>query len=163
MFVRSRKKKGQLLAQPLVMVFAVIVGGLIMFFGYLWIRDLMDAGCATGAKKWAAEFDSKVKEMSFLDVGSTSVVRVSLPSKVKYVCIKSADRVSNFPSFIEDKDRTLINANVDKNFMMIPTTACGANTFTEIKNLQVAQGFMCFQNGGKMQLAVVDGGAVEAR
>lgn len=160
--VKRQKKKGQLLAQPLVYIFAVIVGGLIMFFGYLWIQDLMNAGCATGIKKWSSEFDSKVKELSFLDVGSTTVIPISLPNQVKYVCIRSADKVTSFPEYVEPQDRTLINANVGKTLMMLPTTACKANTFAEVKNLQAASGFQCFQNGARMKLSVVDGGKVQA-
>ena len=147
--MRSRKKKGQLLSQPLFYILAMVVGALILAFGYKIIHDVLPISNGVLLQKWTKELDSSVQEMFFQDVGSTSAVSIALPSKIKYLCVKSTDHVNSFPSYLSQTDRVLINTNTGRNVFFVPVDAYPQNTAANVKNLKVKTEFECLPNGIK--------------
>ncbi len=92
-------KRGQLLSQPLYYIFAIVVIGLILIFGFRYVGKLLKTGCEVEVLDFVSEVRNKVNQLASLSYGSSfecSIVRISgqsesscelaLPSDVKGIC-----------------------------------------------------------------------------
>ncbi len=144
----NKKKQGQLLTQPLFYILAMVVGALILLFGYRVITGIMETSQQVTLQKWTNDFDHKVKEAFFLDVGSTSLINIQLPQKIQYACIKSGDD-PQFPPYVSATDRALMTANTGKNLIFLPVDAFNQGTFVTMEHLTAPTDFLCFRNGAQ--------------
>ena len=56
-------KRGQLLSQPLFYIFAIVVIGLTLIFGFYMINKLLDTGCMVENAKFVADIKNHVQEI----------------------------------------------------------------------------------------------------
>ena len=64
-------KKGQLMSQPFFYIFAIVVIGLILVFGFNYINKLLKTSCDVEGLGFQTEIQSKVNELNSLSAGSS--------------------------------------------------------------------------------------------
>jgi hypothetical protein len=53
-------KKGQLLSQPFFYIFAIVVIGLILIFGFRYVNKLLETGCEVEILKFSSDVQKQV-------------------------------------------------------------------------------------------------------
>jgi len=141
------RKKGQLLGQPLVYVFALIFGALILAWGINSVMKLGDTAGAVELGKFATSLESKTGQYLNFDEGSTTTIKISLPSKISYVCFfdsqspvnKCVMNEARTPCRIQDLDEgfsALTKTKTKYNIFFLPINSYNLPP-KEIKNLKV--------------------------
>ena len=64
-------KKGQLLSQPLFYIFAIVVIGLILIFGFNYLNKVIKIGCEVEILDFNADLQTKISELYSLSYGSS--------------------------------------------------------------------------------------------
>jgi len=145
------EKRGQLMSQPFIMIFALIVGGIIIVFGTMLIFDLTKQTNQVQLSKFVNDFKEKVEGYYYLDEGSKEVINVNLPKKVKAICIKNntvGPTLQGLPQVLQQDSlsRQFIETS-SKNMFFIPITKSEYSAFT-IPNVILQEGkeVECFYN-----------------
>ena len=103
------KKRGQLLGQPLVMIFALVVGALILTWGVYQVYKLVKISCDVEVADYVTGLKKDVQRYCYFEVGSSNRFIVNLPCDFNYVCFASheipffgsTDKPSNYnPTFV---------------------------------------------------------------
>ena len=79
-------KKGEILGVPLVLVFGLIVGALILYFGTTYILKLKEEAEYIDLLDTIQDIDAMIDTYGNYDPGSSKVVSLSLPKKVEKLC-----------------------------------------------------------------------------
>ena len=124
-------KKGQLLSQPFFYIFAIVVMGLILIFGFTYVNKLLKTGCEVEILSFVSDVQAKVNEIYSLSYGSSfecSVVGTSgqsdsrcelvLPSNVAGICFVDTTKIYNQNDIILKDIKNLVvklGANSNKN------------------------------------------------
>ena len=97
-------KRGQLLSQPLFYVFAIIVIGMTLVFGFYMINKLLDTGCKVENVKFVADIRENVQEIYSVGFSgsskkclissraSDSKCNILMPSGIKGMCFVDATK-----------------------------------------------------------------------
>ena len=86
------KKRGQLMEQPFIMLFAIIVGFLILTWGTWQVYKLMNLSEEIEIKKNMNEFQKVVDQYYYFDEGSSVSYKIKVPSKFNKICFYDRDR-----------------------------------------------------------------------
>lgn len=84
-------KKGQLLSQPFVWIFALILGGLILVWGIKTVMDLKEKADLVDLGSFKNEIQSEAKAFYNYGEGSIKTIPASFSGKVKFVCFTDPD------------------------------------------------------------------------
>ncbi len=125
------KKKGQLLSEPFVWIFALIVGGLILIWGVKTVMDLKGTADTVDLGQFKTRIETIAKAMKNYGEGSGDEVAVQLGGKVKHVCFSNVDDKA-MACKIKAKDGTLADcpggmAAMDKAFELRVKNSKGDN------------------------------------
>lgn len=160
-------RRGQILGLPLVYVFAIIVGALIMLYGITVLRDLMKEAdyvdfldSLNGLKKTIDVYQS-------YDAGSSKLYTLSFPSKVEYVCFYDPSISVNCK-----KDKEMCTKELDDMFSVIqdknynvyvfPQGTFDQNRFS-ITSFHTQNGNpICISNGQKLRIVTEEDGVAVA-
>jgi len=82
----KKSKRGQLLGQPFVYIFAIIVAALILVFGTKSILDLRERQELVELATFVTDLKEEVAAYYRFDIGSSKELDLNLPRKVKQVC-----------------------------------------------------------------------------
>jgi hypothetical protein len=82
-------KKGQMLSQPFIYIFALILGGLIMIWGFKAIMDLKSVADKGELGQFRKNLESEVEVLYQRGEGTMKPVKILLTKAVKYVCISN--------------------------------------------------------------------------
>jgi len=85
------QKKGQMLAQPFIYIFALILGALILVWGVKTIIDLREKAQLVEVGKFVKELEAEAKEFYNYEEGATKEISVVLPEKLNYMCLFDAE------------------------------------------------------------------------
>ncbi len=120
-------KKGQLLSQPFFYIFAIIVIGLILIFGFKYVNQLLNAGCQVEVLDFGNDVKAKVNELVSLSSGSSfecKLVSFSgqsenscefvIPNNIRGVCFVDTTKIYNADQ-IQFKDVKDIVVGLGKN------------------------------------------------
>ncbi len=154
-------RKAQIFSQPLIFILAMVIGAMILFFGYRAIVGVNDTAGATLIKDWTKDLQQNVEESSYLDVGSVNTITVKLPGTIQYFCIKTGENPP-YPSIFSKEDKAIIEANPDRNVLFLPADAYEISTLAKIPTLQGRDPLNCFHNGATLKLETVANGIVQA-
>lgn len=100
------KKKGQLLAQPFIYIFALILGGLILVWGIKAIVDLVNTAGTAELGKMVKNIESDVGEFYNLDEGATKESQpLSLPKGLTYFCVSELNKKVTGTPVCNKKDK----------------------------------------------------------
>ena len=162
------KKKGQLLGQPLVYLFALIAGAMILIWGIKTVIDMGNVAATVEIGKFVSKLQSDVGQYLNFDEGSATEIRVSLPSKIRYICFLDAasDKkcvLDGKQCNIEDLNKAfaaIANTRAKSNFFFLPMDAYKLPS-KEIKNLRVdttTGNPICFRNSANKKLTLTSMG-----
>ena len=103
------KKKGQILGVPLVLLFGLIVGALILAYGAKVVLDMLDEAEYVDFLDTLDDIENNVETFSHYDEGSSKVYTLDLPQSIETLCFYDADE--DF-EFFEDFDSFLSGTNI---------------------------------------------------
>jgi len=86
-------KKAQVMGMPLVLLFGLILGAIILIWGVYMIFNLMDSAELTELADKVTDLRNKMDVFSNYDTGATQKYTVAFPSKIEYVCFYNPDEV----------------------------------------------------------------------
>ena len=146
------KKRGQLLSEPLVLVFALIVGAMILMWGMYYVLKLKDVGESVEISTFISNLRKDVDSFYYLDEGSSKIINIRLLSKIDYVCFKGSGSFNNQQILAKYPEFDFIFENNDKNIFFLPLDAYRV-TIYNIENLRsTGLNPLCFKNGEKAKL-----------
>ncbi len=85
------KKRGQLLAQPFVMIFGIIVGALILTWGIYEVYKLINVSCDVELVDYVTTLKKDVQRYYYYESGSSNRFKVDLPCEASHICFVSQD------------------------------------------------------------------------
>ena len=80
------KKRGQLLAQPFIFIFAIIFGALILAFGTWAIFNIKERAELAELTLAITDIKKEVNSYYNLETGSSKELNIALPKKVEKIC-----------------------------------------------------------------------------
>lgn len=145
------KKRGQLMSQPFIMIFALVVGGIILIFGTKIIFDLTKHTQQVQLSTFVNDFKEKIEQYYYLDEGSKETIKLNLPAKVKAICIKNMSTdtdLLNPPAILtQDQISKEFMETSQRNFFFVPIQKNEYSSFT-LPNIILEEGkeVECFYN-----------------
>lgn len=85
------EKKGQLMSEPFVWIFALIVGALILIWGIKTVMDLKETADTVDLGQFKTKIETIAKSMKNQGEGSSEIVPVKVGAKVKFVCLSNTE------------------------------------------------------------------------
>jgi len=79
-------KKGELLSQPFIYIFMIIVIGLVVILGFTNLKNLIGFGCTVESEKLMHDFKNNVKQMYGFSSGSKQKYSFTTPSGINGIC-----------------------------------------------------------------------------
>ncbi|MBU2589307.1 MAG: hypothetical protein KKA65_02155 [Nanoarchaeota archaeon] len=164
-------KKGQLLSQPFIYIFALILGALILVWGVKTVMDLRETSELVELGTFVKDMESEVNKYFFYDEGAARNFDLRLPDKIKYMCIinpETFDRnkkciIKSKTGELSERDcntiedsltlKLVANSNNKNNIQFLPTTAARISKF-KIEHLipEKNDQALCIINAGKMKI-----------
>ena len=141
------KRKGQVLGTPFIMIFALVVGALILVGGLYYVFKLTDTAKEISIMKEINDFKATVKTYYFLEEGNSKRIRISFPAQAKNICFYDPEKrgwkpatddpsaklaKTNYPPDIETKEqfyKSFFQAHKEKNMFVFPTEDFEESTF----------------------------------
>ncbi|MEW6063467.1 MAG: hypothetical protein AB1571_03825 [Nanoarchaeota archaeon] len=133
-------KRGQLLEQPFIYIFALIVIAFIFIFGFMAVSKVMKLGSSVEAVEFTTKLKENVEHFYNLDTGSMGEVTLNAPANVKYLCFINLGVLNEFP----EQDTILRNLakNTDKNIFLIPKEGNKIEQY-RIEHVKAAENPLC--------------------
>lgn len=89
------KKRGQVLGTPFIMIFALVVGALILIGGLYYVYKLTTTAKEISIIKEINDFKTKVQAYYYLEEGNTRRTKISLPTEAKNICFYDSEKTWN--------------------------------------------------------------------
>ena len=155
-------KRGQIMGLPLVLLFALIVGALILAFGMKYAFDLVEQAEYVDFLGNLDDIENNIETYGNYDEGSAKVYELSLPTGVEMLC---------FYKFGDDYDCKLDGETCDEetdgmlellvesnyNVYLMPQGLYDMNRFS-IESFETEEGNPeCISNGKSMLISSYDG------
>lgn len=165
-------KRGQLLGQPLVYLFAIIMGALILAWGISSVIKLQTTAEKAELAKFVIGFESEVDKYLNFDEGSSNTIRVALPRKIEYICFYDSNeekdckldgKSCNIPS-LDEGFATMTIKRTKYNLFFLPYGVYNLPP-RQIKNLKIEQGQgnpLCLTNNQRKELVLTSMGSYVA-
>ena len=146
------KRRGQLLSEPFVFVFALIVGAMILIWGMYYVLRLNEVGESVELTSFVNTLRKDVESYYYLDEGSSKLITIKLPGKIDFLCVKGEGQLNNNEILNKYPGFDFILENNDKNVFFAPINAYRV-TIYNIENLKPAgKNPLCFKNNEKAKL-----------
>lgn len=151
-------KKGQLMSQPFVYIFALIVGALVLAYGVYVLYDLVSQTNEVQVLEAIEDLDDIVQTYNILDEGSTKKWRLSFPGEVDSICFYDnsktiackLDGMNCDPDDLSDGFSLYLS---DNNVYLLPLTLSYNRLSYDIDNLKPENGNpLCVSNGKEIWL-----------
>ncbi len=119
-------KKGQLIGQPFVYIFILIVASLILIFGIRFIIQLNDAGGEMMTKTFLDDIKKNVNSVYADSSGSVkSLESIKVPAKMKEICFADTSLIFNSSKvsdrMLKEYMEEAFDANLEDNVYVSPT------------------------------------------
>lgn len=152
-------KKGQMLSQPFFYIFAIVVIGLILIFGFRYIGKILKTGCEIETLDFVSDVQTKVNELISLSYGSSfecSIVKASgqsesrcefvVPDNVRGLCFVDTTKTFDEADIIFSDTKqivTVLGSDTSRNLFFSTTKgrSCKADP-VKISKL-TTQGAVC--------------------
>jgi len=122
------------MSQPFIMIFALVVGGLILIFGTKIIFDLTKHTEQVQLSKFVNDLKEKIEQYYYLDEGSKETITLTLPKKIKAICIKNSSIDTDLqdlpPILKQDQISRQFMETSQKNFFFVPIKKAEFSSFT---------------------------------
>ena len=159
------RKKGQMLSQPFVYIFALVVGALILVWGGKTVLDLMNTGSQVNIGTYIKSIESDVVAYKNFGEGSKTNKKVEFPQDITYICFLDLERnptdcrrkeagnkvVKCTPAEL-DEDFAFQIEEPNKNIYVLPLSAVKINSFL-VEDLKPKAGNpFCVRNGQEITI-----------
>ena len=156
------KKKGQLLGMPLVLLFSLIVGAMILLYGIKVAFDLTEEASYVDLADTLQDIEANIETFSQYDPGSSKVYSLDLPSQVDTICFYDTAGDTNCyldgdvcSSEIQNSLSLMLEDSY--NVYILPTGEFEQSRFF-ISSFSVDPANpVCISNGGSMLIQAEDG------
>lgn len=153
-------KKGQMLSQPFVYIFALVVGALILVWGGKTVLDLVNTGSQINVAKLVKDLEQDAAAYKNFDEGSRTSRKLQFPDDITYICFLDMERKAN-DCLRKEKGNKIIKCTAteldedfafqieepNKNIYVLPTTAVKVGAF-KVDDLKPELGNpLCVRNG----------------
>ena len=117
------KKKGQLLSQPFIYIFMLVVIGLLLFFGFRVIKNFMSVTKDVEFVKFVNDFEDEIELYYDLDIGSSKIIDAPVGNEIMYTCFVDRDGKIDYSIAPDKRAGDLMRAAIGKNvfFISYPT------------------------------------------
>ena len=141
------EKRGQLLSQPFIYIFAIVLAALILLFGVMLINKINNQSEEVQLIAFISDLKTQVNNFYHFDPGSSKELNILLPKKIKQLCFYSNKySITTELNHPDLKDLNLIlQYPQSDNLYVIPLTEYSETRFT-IPNLQppASENPLCF-------------------
>ena len=155
--MKIKNKKGQIMGLPLVLVFALIVAGLLLFFGVRWILSLQGAADSVAALDMIDSIDNYVETYGSYDARSARRITVSFPTSVEVACFY--DKSQSYDCKLDGGDCTQDLENYfqllgtsSSNIFLFPTNSLDETRFSITSFQSEGANPVCVSNGNDIQI-----------
>lgn len=165
-------RKGQMMAQPFIYIFALILAALILVWGVKMIVDFMGTADKAELGKTVEKIKSETDKYYNLGEDSSTEIRLMLPKGITYLCISEKDKpitsavckkkdkkgaISSCTASGMDTVLPMLLKKATNNLFTVPFAQAkvsnGKFTANNLKPLSTEQGdVFCIANGGKLVL-----------
>lgn len=142
-----------MLEQPLVWVFALIVGGLILVWGGYQVYKLVSFSNEIQANDFVTTLKSDIESYYYLEEGSSKVITIILPSGIEHICFTDEGDY-DFPEFLSQGEQFLIK-NREENVFMFPSDKIDQGAFF-IQHITTDSNPLCLENKDKLILTTLE-------
>lgn len=154
------KRKGQMLSQPFVYIFALVVGALILVWGGKTVLDLVNTGSQVDVGNFVKSLESDVAAYKNFGEGSKTSRKISFPNNINYICFldlekkandckrkEAGDKVVKCTAEELDDDFAFQIEESNRNVYVLPMSELKINSFN-IEDLKPTSGNpFCVRNG----------------
>ncbi len=113
------KKRGQLLSQPFIFIFILVVIAITIVFGADVIRKVLVIGEDVELIRFKESLKQETNLFYNLDPGSIKNLELPVPMGITYVCFVDRDKELSLENVPDGDTTTLIGALKDKNMFFI--------------------------------------------
>lgn len=158
------KKRGQLLGTPFVMIFALVVGAMILIGGLYYVYKLTITAEQISIAKEINDFKAQVRTYYYLEEGNTKTVKIALPAKAKNVCFYDYEKggwtipltteAKNYPQDFTTNNfyKTFFKAYTETTMFVLPTKEFKQSAF-KIPDLKAGdKNPTCIRNNGYVKI-----------
>lgn len=144
-------KKGQIFAQPFIIIFALIVAVLVLAFGFKAVLDLQEKARFAELLDAQTEIQEVARTMYTLGVGSQRTLNLRVPKDLECFCFQDSSNTNLDQSNLEPCTENPANlkntmqALTDKQLFITPSNKYPINKFTIINQLKPVSNPLCIQ------------------
>ncbi len=145
------EQKAQLLGQPFIYIFAIIVAALILAFGVRMTLKLKDTGEYVRLIDFKNELEKNVNVYYSFDAGSNDFFQVSLPPSLRYACFYNPDKAivnSEYPEL----NKIVVYRKDNLYFLPLDAFPNKQTSFKIEKLKTLEENPKCIKNGMKYHL-----------
>lgn len=145
---------------PFVFIFALILGALILIWGFPVIQEFIGISKTIEIGSTLRDIDTKVQSYYNLGEGSTKNVKFSLPSEVKYVCFydpESTAKPDNELSLIDKSLPYLLKLKSKNNIFIFPRDIVNPSSYL-IKHFKPIENPKCFRTYNTLKFTIENKG-----
>ena len=136
-------KRGQGTSQVIIFILALLIGSLVLIFGYTSLQKIRNAALETEKAKFQSSLESELTGLSY---GSTRKKSLAVPGGYLAICFADLHylRAHGEEEFTSDPDYAIIRdsifSDVETNVFIMPE---GIWSFY-VGDLEIEDGFACF-------------------
>jgi|SRR3989344_4977260 len=146
-----KAKRGQLFAEPFMWILALVVGALILIYGFYMISNLIKTNEKATMAKYVLDLRHEVRKFYYFDAGSSELFKIRLPSKIKRACFYTGQGSIN-RQLISPQDAFQLVQSSSNNMFIMPLDAYGSDYLMyNIDGIKV-NNFVCFDNNKDIKL-----------
>lgn len=164
---RSSHKKGQLFAQPFIIIFALIVAVLVVVWGIKVVFDLKNRADLTETIATISDIRDDVSTYFYLEQGSSKLLNYIVPPNTKCICFKdlsgfSVSPITDIPKLCDPEEYVSLNKEIDesttKNVFVTPMDSY--NIFSHNIEKEILAPFgknpLCIQIKNQRFIAIIE-------
>lgn len=143
---RKRNEKGELMSQPILFIFALVVGAMILFYGVRTVFQVKETAELAEISSFVSNLEKDIEQYYYLDTGSSKIIKLNLPGDIQNVCFRNPN-INTVPNDVDSKLNTLMQINPNDNLFIYPVKE-GKSSF-KVKYLIAYPGnnvALCFKN-----------------
>ena len=146
------QKRGQLMEQPFIFIFAIIVMAFILIFGFYAVKRFSVFGEDVQIATFVQDLDNEAQKYFYYSLGSSNNIDLRIPNKIKCVCISNPGSAIVESELEKCNDPLLkeIISGSEKNVFISPIKDFKINRY-EIKNLKAIQNPLCIETNGNFK------------
>jgi hypothetical protein len=155
-------KKGQIMGLPILMIFGLIVGAFILFFGIKWLGSLTEEANYVDFLDRMKDLDNNIDTFQNYDKGSSKVFTLEFPEDVERVCFydssQGSDCLDDGKECSADLEGMFDLVKSDEyNVYVMPPNVYDQNRL-KLEDFKTSGGNpICVSNGGNLVLVSADG------